>query len=260
MDDSNLSRIIAIVEDIATGHYSNEIMRFTVPGNDEKTVRLAEAIGLMMVKIETREFTLKEYINQLHALNEKLHKNALDTVTAISAALGARNEYTLGHSERVSALGTIIAKRMGLTTDEVESVRIAGLLHDVGKIGFSDDIFTNEEPTLPTALFEKVKKHPQIAYNILKSLDVLLNAPEYILKHHERLDGKGYPAGLTEKDIPIGAQIISVCDIYDAITTDRSYQKGKSTDEAFEILRSLSGKAVNGKIVVALIHVLGIED
>jgi putative nucleotidyltransferase with HDIG domain len=249
MEIEQTSKLIEIVEDIAKGKYSDDIMALTKPDNSNNTQRLAEAIGMMMVKIEAREQHLENLIDELKSLNFQLKNNILKTVTAISLALEARDKYTAGHNERVANLASRLANKLNMNKNDVEFIKIGGILHDIGKIGFTDKIFNNEDPNLPNDIFEEIKKHPSIAYDILKDLDFLGDAVNYVWMHHERLDGKGYPQGLKEEEIPVGAKIISICDCYDAMTTDRPYQKGKTKEEAFSILRQLSGNALNKELV-----------
>ena len=255
MELEELSKLINIVEDIAKGKYSDDILELTKPDKSPEIQRLSEAIAMMMVKIEAREHYLENLIDDLKNLNLKLKSNMLKTVTAISLSLGARDKYTIGHTERVADLAVKLADRLNINQSEIELIHIAGILHDIGKIGFSDKIFNNEEPNLPLELFEEIKRHPSIAYNILKDLDFLGDAVKYVWMHHERLDGKGYPQGIKEEEIPLGARIISICDCFDAMTTDRPYQKGKSKEDAFTILRKLSGTALDKNLVDIFIEI-----
>lgn len=135
------NRLLDVIKNIAQGEYGNDIMELTRPEYPEETRELAEAVGLMMVKIEAREFHLEQ-------LNERLRENVVKTVTAVANALGARDVYTEGHGVRVGAYAERLARRVGLDADEVRTVRIAGILHDIGKIGCSDRVFTAEDAAL----------------------------------------------------------------------------------------------------------------
>lgn len=243
---SGQKRLIEVIRKVASGDYSNEIMELTGPGYSPEIQEIAEAVGMMMVKIEAREFHLEK-------LNEQIKTNTLNTVTAVAEALGARDRYTEGHGERVAVYSMRLARRMGLDEDEVERIRVAGMLHDIGKIGFSDHIFSNEDTRINEDMLLEIRSHPQWGYDIIKHLEFLGPSLDYIYAHHERLDGKGYPRGLHEDQIPLGARILAVADCFDAMTTDRPYQKGKTPQEAFAILGSIAGTALDPDVVDAFI-------
>jgi len=238
--------LIRIIKEISGGKYTDEILELTGPGYPPEIQELAEAVGLMMVKIEAREFHLEQ-------LYDRIKLNTLNTVTAVANALGARDAYTEGHGERVGIYAERLARRLELTDDEVERIRIAGTLHDIGKIGFSDQIFSNEDTRMNKGMLLEIRSHPQWGYDILKNLEFLGPALEYVFDHHERLDGKGYPRGLSATDIPLGARILAVVDCFDAMTTDRPYQKGKTPQEAFTILGELANVALDPDLVDAFI-------
>lgn len=244
--DKGQERLLRAIKDVAAGNYSSEILELTGPGYSDEVRELAEAVSLMMVKIEAREFHLEQ-------LNETIKHNTLSTVTAVANALGARDTYTEGHGDRVGAYSERLARRIGLSDDEVERIRIAGILHDIGKIGFSDTIFSNEDTRINEQMLLEIRSHPQWGYDILKNLDFLGPAVDYVYAHHERLDGQGYPRGLTAPDIPIGARILAVVDCFDAITTNRPYQQGKTPQEAFAILGNLAGTSLDPDLVDAFI-------
>ncbi len=239
-------RLLRIIKEISQGKYSNDIHELTGPGYPPEIQDLAEAVGMMMVKIEAREFHLEQ-------LYDTIKVNTLNTVTAVANALGTRDAYTEGHGERVGIYAERLARRLGLGHDEAELVRVAGTLHDIGKIGFSDQILSNEDTRLSEDMLLEIQKHPQWGYDILKNLEFLGPALEYVFCHHERLDGKGYPRGLDGPAIPMGARILAVADCFDAMTTTRPYQKGMTPQEAFAILGKLSGNALDPDLVEAFI-------
>ena len=231
--------LLRIIKEISGGKYTDDILELTEPSYPPEIQELAEAVGLMMVKIEAREFHLEQ-------LNDKIKTNTLNTVTAVANALGARDAYTEGHGDRVGIYAERLARKL-------ERIRIAGTLHDIGKIGFSDQVFSNEDTRLNEDMLLEIRSHPQWGYDILKNLEFLGPALEYVFGHHERLDGKGYPRGLSGQDIPLGARIIAVVDCFDAMTTDRPYQMGKTPQEAFTILGGLAGNALDPVLVDAFI-------
>jgi len=245
--------LIEIIKKVAKGNYSNDVMEFTKPSHSTMIQRIAEGMGMMMVRVEAREVRLEQMIDELRELNAQLKKNTTQSVIAVANALGARDRYTEGHGCRVSFYSERLARRLGLSEDQVEEIRIAGMLHDIGKIGFSDRLFSSEDFRFNSGMVEEIRRHPDIGVDILTDLTFLGPVVEYVHYHHESLDGTGYPDGLTGNEIPLGARIISVADCFDAITTDRSYQKGRSMEEAFAILEELSGKSLSPDLVEAFI-------
>lgn len=237
-------RLIEVIKKVAAGDYSNEIMELTEREYSPEIREIAEAVSTMMVRIEARELHLEQ-------LNEQIKLNTLNTVTAVAEALGARDRYTEGHGERVAVYAQRLARRLGLEEDEVERIRVAGLLHDIGKIGFSDQIFSSEDTRSNEDMLLEIRSHPQWGYDIIKHMEFLGPSLEYVYGHHERLDGQGYPRGLKADQIPVGARILAVVDCFDAMTTDRPYQRGKTPQEALAILGTLAGDALDPEIVDA---------
>ena len=171
----------------------------------------------------------------------------------LNAALASKDRYTQGHARRVARYSIRIARRMGLSSEETGYIGIGGLLHDVGKLGLSDRIFKNTETQLCSDMLEEVRMHPDMGVALLRGIDSLSPALDFVLLHHERLDGSGYPFGLKDGEIPLGAKIIAVADCFDAITTDRPYQKRKSRAEAYTILRRMGSRKLCRELVEALI-------
>jgi putative nucleotidyltransferase with HDIG domain len=178
------------------------------------------------------------------------------TVATVAHSLGSRDKYSEGHTERVSRYAQRLADRLGLPADEVENIRIAGLLHDIGKVGFSDRVFRSEEKRPSKSLLREIKKHPENGRYILLSLGLSGPIVDYVYAHHERRDGSGYPRGLRDDEIPLGARIIGIADTFDAITTDRPYQYAKTLKEAFAILGTMSGKGFDPDLVEAFISMI----
>lgn len=170
-------------------------------------------------------------------------------LATLAFILGLKDPYTEGHVRRVAVYAGRLAARLGLHPDEVNDIRLGGLLHDVGKIGLSDRIFRHKEVSLSKQMTAEVRRHPYIGRAILKQFKFPPHVLDYVLYHHERIDGSGYPCGLKADQIPLGAKIISVADCFDAIVTDRPYQKGKGLTEALATLEHLSGKFLCPDIV-----------
>lgn len=242
--------LLRIIRRISAGEYTDEILDLTGPEYGPDIQELAEAVGVMMVRIEAREARLQELL-------EKIRKDTVNTITAVVRALGARDAYSEGHGERVGRYARRLAQRVGLGNGEVERIRIAGTLHDIGKIGFSDELFSGEDTALSETMKAEIRRHPEWGRDILKQLDFLGPALEYVYAHHEHVDGSGYPRGLSGGSIPLGARIIAVADCFDAMTTDRPYHRGVAEDEAFAALRSMAGSYLDADLVDAFILEVG---
>lgn len=253
MDTENheLDKLLEIIANVAAGNYSNDILGLTTGATSEPYRSIAESVGMMMVKVEAREYQLELMVEELRQLNEQIKKNSLQTVSAMAQALEARDAYTRGHAERVADLAAAIAAEMGLDNKTVEMVHTAGKLHDIGKIGFSDRIFQDHGAKNPPDVVREIMGHPSVGADILRHLDFLKEVNCLIHAHHERMDGKGYPRGLVGDDIPLGARIIAVADAYDAMTTDRPYQKARTTEVAMDILREHAGTHWDADCVAA---------
>lgn len=257
--DSPINTLLAVVENVAKGEYTNDIMSLTGPDVPEPVRTIAEAMGLMMVKVEAREYRLEMMVEELRRLNEKIRQTTINTVSAMAHALAARDVYTEGHAARVGEWSGRIALALGLGDADVERIGLAGRLHDIGKIGFPDRLFQPHEARNPPEIVNEIVKHPATGAAILQELDFLGEAREYVYCHHERLDGKGYPRRLPAESIPLGARIIAVADSYDAMTTDRPYQKGMAPAEALAILKKQTPTKLDSGCVDAFAAIL-VED
>ncbi len=176
-------------------------------------------------------------------------------VRAIINAIDAKDAYTCGHSERVASFAMTVAGYLGLSAQDCEDIYLAGLLHDVGKIGIPDAILKKPGP-LTEEEYAVIKTHPTIGHAILKHLRKIDYALPGVLHHHEEVDGTGYPAGLRADDIPLFARILAVCDAYDAMTSNRPYRDGMPSAKAEEILVKESGKMWDAEIVKAFLTCL----
>jgi len=171
------------------------------------------------------------------AIRKQVYERHLQVLSELSRALGEKDRYTQAHGHRVAQYAMRLARRLGFSPEAVRDVGIGGLFHDVGKLALSDRIFTNRKVRLSTDLKREVRCHPLIGAALLKGIDFLAPVVDLVLFHHEREDGQGYPFGLAGGEIPPGAKVVSIADCFDAVTTDRPYQKRKSIRTAFEILR-----------------------
>ncbi|TSA45184.1 MAG: response regulator [Deltaproteobacteria bacterium] len=168
-------------------------------------------------------------------------KMMVASITSLIAALEARDHYTRGHSEAVAKLLIDMGARMNADTDDLESLGIAGRLHDLGKIGVPDNILLKPE-SLTDEEFAIIKKHPEIGASILGAIPSMKPLLPVIRHHHERFDGKGYPDGLKGNEIMLWARMTAVADTYDALTSDRPYRQGMNHDQAMGIIENVRGK------------------
>lgn len=191
--------------------------------------------------------------NQYHNI-KKLKK---ELILALSSSLDSRDKYTNHHSENVARYAVLIAKRLNFSKEACEAIYIGGLLHDIGKIGITERILT--KPTrLTEKEFQHIKQHPIIGHNTLKKVASIaeMGVLDMVLYHHEHFDGSGYPNGLKGNDIPIVARIMCVADSFDAMTTNRSYKKAMSLNQALNEIKINSGTQFDPIIADIFIHIL----
>ena len=189
-------------------------------------------------------------------LYESLKGSYRDTVRAFAAAIDCKDKYTQGHSERVGKYSEIIAREMGWADEEVEAIAIGGYLHDVGKLVVDRDII-NAPYRIDAKQSSELNRHPAAGYEILRPIHhPFADIPLMARYHHERPDGRGYPEGLTDEQIPAGAKIVSLADSFDAMTTDRPYRRRRTFDEVVADFRRNAGRQFATPVVVALCRAL----
>jgi len=171
----------------------------------------------------------------------RIEKDYFSTVEALSAAIEAMDPYTRGHSRRVTRLAVAVAERFGVSEADLRDLQYGATLHDVGKIGIRGHIL-NKKGRLTREEYEVIKQHPIIGERIIEGVEFLQGARPIVRSHHERFDGMGYPDGLRDEEIPLMARIAAVADYFDALTTDRPYRKGYSTEETNIIIRQGIGR------------------
>lgn len=178
----------------------------------------------------------------------------LETVQSLAAALDAKDSYTHGHSRRVTSLALAIAREVGMSENETNTLKHAALLHDIGKIGIAESIL--QKPSrLTSEEFDCIRSHPITGARILESVEFLKSVCLQIKHHHERFDGRGYPDGLKGERIPLGSRIIALADTYDAMTSTRPYRKGLSHETALEEIKSCAGSQFDPEIVGIFIKI-----
>ncbi|MFZ7120548.1 MAG: HD-GYP domain-containing protein [Eubacteriaceae bacterium] len=177
-----------------------------------------------------------------------MQETYISTIKALSSALEEKDSYTKGHSERVEKYSLLLAKAIDGKRLNIQQLQYAAIFHDIGKIGISDEIL-NKPGKLSNEEFDFIKEHPSKGVKILSNVAFLNKVTQIIGAHHEYCDGTGYPKGLRADEILLESKIITIADIYDAVTTDRPYRKAMTNDQAIDIIKSESGKKLDPELV-----------
>ena len=186
---------------------------------------------------------------------QTLPQAVLDTVTSLAFAIDAKDHYTQGHSQKVSAYAALIAEAMDMNDAQVEEIRLGAVLHDIGKVGIPESILNKAGPLNPDE-WETMKSHVVFGAKILEPLTPLARIREMVLHHHEFFDGSGYPDALSGELIPLGARIIAVADAYDTITSDRTYKKGRAAADALAELERCANAQFDARIVELFVQAM----
>jgi putative nucleotidyltransferase with HDIG domain len=189
-----------------------------------------------------------------HAGNIELYRLQAEflagVVRAMSSSIDAKDPYTCGHSDRVARIAMLLARKLGCSDRDLETIYLSGLLHDIGKIGIDDQVL-RKAGKLTQAEYEHIKMHAEIGYRILKDLKQLDQILPVVRHHHESWDGSGYPFGLVGEEIPLFARIVAVADSCDAMSSDRPYRRGMSDDRLDTILREGAGSQWDPRVIDA---------
>lgn len=195
------------------------------------------------------------FVIQNADLFRNLQRAYIDTLAALTSAIDAKDSYTHGHSERVTDLSLSLGRALGLAPALLEDIRLAGMLHDIGKIGIPEAIL-NKPGRLTNEEFDVIKSHPTLGTRILRKVEFLGGVVPMIRHHHERFDGRGYPDGLAGDDIPLAARIISVADTFDAMTSDRPYRQAMSISDAIDEIARCKGTQFDPQIAEAFVELI----
>ncbi|MCX5708029.1 MAG: CHASE2 domain-containing protein [Candidatus Omnitrophica bacterium] len=209
--------------------------------------------------IEEKNRELLEMIESLSREQAKSQEMFFQVILSLVNALEARDPYSEGHSQRVTGYALKLADKLGWNKEEKEKLRKAGLLHDLGKIGIPDSIL-HKQDKLNDEEFDFIKKHEIIGVKILEPIKEMAEILPWILYHHERWDGKGYPHGLGGNAIPLGSQIISLADVYDALTTGRDYKKALSREDSLAEIERNKGSQFNAGLTETFIQLIREEQ
>ena len=225
-----------------------------VGGNRLFTFKSASKDVEDIVEERVRE-DVEKLRKKLSKMVNKVNQILLESIYAFAKTIEAKDHYTGEHAESMISIVTEIGKRLDLSVNVIENLKHAAVLHDLGKIGIPDNIL-HKKGELTKEEYEIIKKHPQIGAEIIRAIHFLRELVPLILYHHERYNGAGYPAGLKGEEIPLGARIVAIADVYQALVSDRPYRKAYSNEEALKIIKDGSGTQFDPEIVEAFLSVV----
>ncbi len=205
--------------------------------------------GILMLRVKMEH----------HEHEQRLQKNMLQTVEAMASIVEMRDPYTSGHQARVAAIAKDIARQMGLPDEQMHAIHLAGLVHDLGKIRIPAELLSKPS-RLNDLEYSLIKMHPQAGYDILKGVDFSWPIAEMVLQHHERLDGSGYPRGLKGEEILLGARILIVADVVEAMSSHRPYRPGLGIEAALNEIMRERGKLYDPQVVDACVALFREKD
>jgi putative two-component system response regulator len=227
----------------------------TKPYNiDQVIIAVGRALEKRKLEIENKDY--QQHLEQkVTEQTEKIRTSFLNTMTSLAYALEAKDKYTAGHSQRVAQMSEAIARELALPWEDIEKVKLASQLHDIGKIGVRESVL-NKPGRLTDDEFEDTQCHPQIGEHILAPVVDDVEILDAVRHHHERYDGTGYPDGIAEGKIPMGARILAVADTFDAMTSDRPYRKAMSIELAANEIKRNAGKQFDSEVVDAFLRAM----
>ena len=247
---------------LLTGHKDlapplETIKRLDIQGYCEKSDKFDQLLLLIESGIKSIEqMNIIKSINvELTQSKEMLEKAYLESIETLRYTVEAKDTYTRGHSDRVAEYATLIGEKLGLSADDLKTLRIGGLFHDIGKIGIPDTILLKEQK-LTDEEYSEIKNHPAIGVHILSNATLFSNIIPIVHYHHERYDGKGYPARLVGKSIPFYARIVAVADSFDAMTSKRAYRNALPLEVVIEEFERCSGTQFDPKVVEVFLDIL----
>jgi putative nucleotidyltransferase with HDIG domain len=234
----------------------NELIEVIESGSPVRGQELArqtsdKLFGEIVVSWQNAVKTLQDGWQAKHEEARRSYETLAELIRMMAKAVDERAAYLRGHSERVARYSAAIARKLGLDEEKVETIRLSGLLHDIGTLGIEDYLVMKDSPLAPEE-FEIVKAHTVKGAAILRPIEMLHDLIPGIELHHESLDGTGYPYGLKGDQIPMMARIISVADSFDAMTTPRPYQAAMNPEYVLEVMKRLSGARYDPVVVDAL--------
>ena len=254
---TGISETVQAVKAMKLGAYDYVMKPFhleDVVHSVERAVEKQELKSQNRIHQRNLENRVQEATQELKEKNRQIRLLLFNTITSFVNVLEAKDKYTEGHSKRVAESAVKVARTCDLSREEIENIRLAGLLHDIGKVGIREKTL-NKPNSLTVEEYDEVKQHPLIAERILEPIEELQAVIHDIKHHHERYDGLGYPAGLREKEIPFGARVLALSDAYDAMTSERPYRPAFSLDEALHEIEKNSGKQFDPDLTLKFLSI-----
>ena len=247
---------------LLTGHKDlapplETIKKLSIQGYCEKSDKFDQLLLLIESAIKSiDQMRIINKINEeLKESKEELEKSYLESIEILRHTVEAKDPYTKGHSDRVSAYSVLIGKHMGLSEEDLRTLEVGGLFHDIGKIGVPDNILLKDDK-LTTDEYSEIKNHPSIGKHILANATIFQDVVPIVYHHHERYDGKGYPEQLSGESIPFFARITAVADTFDAMTSKRSYRDAVPLEKVKEEIKQCSGTQFDPKIASVFLDIL----
>lgn len=247
---------------LLTGHKDlapplETIRRLDIQGYCEKSDKFDQLLLLIEsgIKAISQMNLIKEINNELRDTYDKLERAYMESIQTVRYTVEAKDAYTRGHSDRVSEYSVLIGKYMGLPDEDLRTLRIGGLFHDVGKIGVPDSILLKTEK-LTDDEYSEIKNHPTIGAHILSTATIFENLIPIVKHHHEKYDGTGYPSKLKGEDIPFFARIAAVADTFDAMTSKRTYRDALPVDTVKAEIERCKGSQFDPKIADVFLDIL----
>ena len=247
---------------LLTGHKDlapplETIKRLDIQGYCEKSDRFDQLLLLIEsgIKAISQMNLIKEINIELKDTYEKLENAYMESIETLRYTVEAKDTYTRGHSDRVSAYSVLIGKKLGLSEEDIDTLRIGGLFHDIGKIGVPDSILLKESK-LTDDEYSEIKNHPAIGAHILSNATIFNKIIPIVKHHHERYDGNGYPGKLKGEDIPYLARITAIADSFDAMTSKRTYRNSLPLDVVISEFERYKGTQFDPKLAEIFLDIL----
>ena len=247
---------------LLTGHKDlapplETIKKLDIQGYCEKSNKFDQLLLLIESGIKSikQMQEIKRINGELSQAKDKLEKAYLESIETLRYTVEAKDPYTKGHSDRVAEFSVLIGKKLGLSEEDLKTLRIGGLFHDIGKIGIPDSILLKDERLTPKE-YSEIKHHPSIGTHILSNATIFSNIIPIVKHHHERYDGRGYPENLKGEDIPLLARIATVADAFDAMSSRRTYRNSLDINTIIDEIKKNSGTQFDSKIADVFLDIL----
>jgi len=244
---------------LMTGHgrtqYLTEAMRLGAYDYLEKPFQVREVVETVQAAADESSDRMNLMLRAARAIESErnLRRSAIESIRALVRAVEAKDPYTRRHSEQVAHYAVHLARYLKLPNGQVESIRTASLMHDIGKIGVPDSVLTKPGP-LTDDEFRLIRQHPVLGAEILQNISVFSDEARLVRHHHESYDGRGYPDGLAAEEIPLGARVINVADSMDAMLMNRTYKMAYSLDATLDELRRCAAKQFDPRIAAGAVQ------